>query len=267
MKEYFEIVDVLGREILDSRGNPTVEVEVTLDNGVVGRAAVPSGASTGIYEACELRDGDKARYLGKGVQKAVENVNGEIAEALNGMNALDQPYIDKILIELDGTPNKTRLGANAMLGVSLAVAKAARRSARTAALQLHRRRERQDAARADDERAQRRRHTPSNSGGHSGVYDHARRRAELAGSAAHGAARCSTRSRRCCHTSERRRRGRLRARISSSDEDASAAPSSRPSKRAGYKPGEDFMHRHGRRLSPNGIQGRGRLLSSARSAA
>ena len=124
MKEYFEIVDVLGREILDSRGNPTVEVEVTLDNGVVGRAAVPSGASTGIYEACELRDGDKSRYLGKGVQKAVENVNGEIAEALIGLNALDQPYIDKILIELDGTPNKTRLGANAMLGVSLAVAKA-----------------------------------------------------------------------------------------------------------------------------------------------
>lgn len=90
----------------------------------MGRAAVPSGASTGIYEACELRDGDKSRYLGKGVQKAVENVNGEIAEALNGLNALDQPYIDKILIELDGTPNKTRLGANAMLGVSLAVAKA-----------------------------------------------------------------------------------------------------------------------------------------------
>ena len=125
MKEYFEIVDVLAREILDSRGNPTVEVEVTLDNGVIGRASVPSGASTGVYEACELRDGDKSRYLGKGVQKAVENVNGEIAEALNGLNALDQPYIDGILLELDGTPNKTRLGANAMLGVSLAVAKAA----------------------------------------------------------------------------------------------------------------------------------------------
>ena len=125
MKEYLEIVDVLAREILDSRGNPTVEVEVTLDNGVMGRAAVPSGASTGIYEACELRDGDKSRYLGKGVQKAVENVNGEIAESLIGLNALDQPSIDKLLIELDGTPNKTRLGANAMLGVSLAVAKAA----------------------------------------------------------------------------------------------------------------------------------------------
>ena len=125
MKDYYEIVDVLAREILDSRGNPTVEVEVTLDDGTVGRAAVPSGASTGIYEACELRDGDKGRYLGKGVQKAVENVNGEIAECLQGLNVLDQPTIDKILIELDGTPNKTRLGANAMLGVSLACARAA----------------------------------------------------------------------------------------------------------------------------------------------
>ena len=125
MKQYFEIVDVLAREILDSRGNPTVEVEVTLDDGTVGRAAVPSGASTGIYEACELRDGDKSRYLGKGVINAVTNVNGEIAEALIGLNALDQPGIDKVLIELDGTPNKTRLGANAILGASLAVAKAA----------------------------------------------------------------------------------------------------------------------------------------------
>ena len=125
MKQYFEIVDVMGREILDFRGNPTVEVEVTLDDGTVGRAAVPSGASTGMYEACELRDGDKSRYLGKGVEKAVENVNGEIAEALVGLNALDQVSIDNIMIELDGTPNKSRLGANAMLGVSLAVAKAA----------------------------------------------------------------------------------------------------------------------------------------------
>ncbi len=125
MKEYFEIVDVMAREILDSRGNPTVEVEVTLDDGTVGRAAVPSGASTGIYEACELRDGDKTRYLGKGVTKAVENVNTEISEAMLGLNVLDQPSIDKLLIELDGTPNKTRLGANAILGVSLACARAA----------------------------------------------------------------------------------------------------------------------------------------------
>ena len=125
MKQYFEIVDVMAREIMDSRGNPTVEVEVTLDDGTVGRAAVPSGASTGIFEACELRDGDKGRYLGKGVEKAVANVNGEICEAVVGLNALDQPSIDRVLIELDGTPNKSRLGANAILGVSLACAKAA----------------------------------------------------------------------------------------------------------------------------------------------
>ena len=125
MKQYFEIVDVMAREILDSRGNPTVEVEVTLDDGTVGRAAVPSGASTGMYEACEKRDGDKARYGGKGVLTAVENVNGEIAEAMVGLNALDQVSLDKMLIEIDGTPNKTRLGANAILGASLACAKAA----------------------------------------------------------------------------------------------------------------------------------------------
>ena len=125
MKDYFEIVDVKALEILDSRGNPTVEVEVTLDDGTVGRAAVPSGASTGVHEACELRDGDKSRYLGKGTLTAVQNVNTEIAEALMGQNALDQTAVDKILIELDGTPNKTRLGANAMLGASLACARAA----------------------------------------------------------------------------------------------------------------------------------------------
>ena len=128
MKQIIEIVDVLGREILDSRGNPTVEVEVFLEDGTVGRAAVPSGASTGIYEACELRDGDKGRYLGKGVLTAVENVNTEIAECLIGMNVLDQVAIDKALIELDGTPNKSRLGANAILGASLACAKAAAES-------------------------------------------------------------------------------------------------------------------------------------------
>ncbi len=124
MKQYFEIVDVMAREVLDSRGNPTVEVEVTLDDGTIGRAAVPSGASTGMYEACELRDGDMSRYNGKGVQMAVENVNGEIAEAMVGLNALDQTSLDKMLIEIDGTPNKTRLGANAILGASLACARA-----------------------------------------------------------------------------------------------------------------------------------------------
>ena len=128
MKQMIEIVDVVGREILDSRGNPTVEVEVYLEDGTMGRAAVPSGASTGIYEACELRDGDKSRYNGKGVEKAVSNVNTEIAEALIGTNVLDQVAIDKMLIELDGTPNKSRLGANAILGASLACAKAAAES-------------------------------------------------------------------------------------------------------------------------------------------
>ena len=119
------ITKIHGREILDSRGNPTVEVEVYLADGSVGRASVPSGASTGIYEACELRDGDPERYLGKGVSNAVHNVNTEIAEALIGANALDQAAIDRALIELDGTPNKSRLGAKAILGVSLACAKAA----------------------------------------------------------------------------------------------------------------------------------------------
>ncbi|WP_135467980.1 phosphopyruvate hydratase [Crenalkalicoccus roseus] len=119
------IVDILAREILDSRGNPTVEAEVTLDSGAVGRAAVPSGASTGAHEAVELRDGDKARYGGRGVLKAVANVEGEIFDALSGMDPTEQVKIDEIMIELDGTPNKARLGANAMLAVSLAVAKAA----------------------------------------------------------------------------------------------------------------------------------------------
>ena len=119
------IVDIVGREILDSRGNPTVEADVLLESGVMGRAAVPSGASTGSREAMELRDGDKGRYLGKGVQKAVENVNTEISEAIMGLDASEQSFIDETLIELDGTENKSRLGANAMLAVSMAVAKAA----------------------------------------------------------------------------------------------------------------------------------------------
>ncbi|MCK5540104.1 MAG: phosphopyruvate hydratase, partial [Deltaproteobacteria bacterium] len=119
------IVDVEALEILDSRGNPTVEVEVTLESGVIGRAAIPSGASTGIHEAVELRDGDQERYLGKGVSQAVENVNGEIADRIIGFDATRQRELDQTLIEMDGTENKSRLGANAMLGVSLATAKAA----------------------------------------------------------------------------------------------------------------------------------------------
>ena len=119
------ILDIIGREILDSRGNPTVEVDVLLDDGSFGRAAVPSGASTGMFEAVELRDGDKNRYLGKGVQKAVDAVNGEIFSALCGMDATEQLHIDRTMLTLDGTDNKARLGANAILGVSMAVAKAA----------------------------------------------------------------------------------------------------------------------------------------------
>jgi enolase len=119
------IVDVVAREILDSRGNPTVEADVLLESGVMGRAAVPSGASTGTREAIELRDGDKQRYLGKGVLRAVEHVNTEISEAIMGLDATEQSFIDKILIDLDGTENKSRLGANAVLAVSMAVAKAA----------------------------------------------------------------------------------------------------------------------------------------------
>ncbi len=122
------IVDIIGREILDSRGNPTVEVDVVLEDGAMGRAAVPSGASTGAHEAVELRDGDKGRYGGKGVEKAVEAVNGEIFDAIGGMDAEQQVQIDNTMIALDGTPNKKRLGANAILGVSLAVAKASAES-------------------------------------------------------------------------------------------------------------------------------------------
>jgi enolase len=130
-----EIVDVYAREILDSRGNPTIEVDVTLEDGSKGRAAVPSGASTGAHEAVELRDGDKSRYLGKGVLKAAAAVNDEIFPELLGLDATDQRHIDQVMIELDGTPNKSRLGANAILGVSLAVAKAA---AQASALPLYR---------------------------------------------------------------------------------------------------------------------------------
>ena len=119
------IIEVHGREILDSRGNPTVEVEVALSNGIIGRAAVPSGASTGEHEAVELRDGDPKRYGGKGVLKAVQHVNETLASRLEGMSVEDQIGVDTLMVEIDGTPNKSKLGANAMLAVSLAVARAA----------------------------------------------------------------------------------------------------------------------------------------------
>ncbi len=151
------IIDIHARQILDSRGNPTVEVDVTLESGAMGRAAVPSGASTGAHEAVELRDGDKSKYGGKGVLKAVDAVNGEIFDAISGLDAAGQLHIDKTMIDLDGTPNKARLGANAILGVSLAVAKAA---ARKWDLPLYRYiggTQARDPAGADDEHHQRRR--------------------------------------------------------------------------------------------------------------
>src|SRR5574339_845061 len=129
------IVDIVGREVLDSRGNPTVECDVLLESGTMGRAAVPSGASTGSREAIELRDGDPKRYLGKGVLKAVEHINTEISEAVLGLDATEQNFLDKTLIDLDGTENKSRLGANATLAVSMAVARAA---AEESGLPLHR---------------------------------------------------------------------------------------------------------------------------------
>ncbi len=151
------IIDIVGREILDSRGNPTVEVDVVLEDGTRGRAAVPSGASTGTHEAVELRDGDKARYLGKGVRKAIEAVNGEIFDALSGFEAEGQVKIDEVMIALDGTPNKSRLGANAILGVSLAVAKAAAAANRLPLYRYIGGTARAPVAGADDEHRQRRR--------------------------------------------------------------------------------------------------------------
>ena len=219
------IVDIIGREILDSRGNPTVEVDVVLEDGSLGRAAVPSGASTGAHEAVELRDGDKGRYLGKGVQKAVDAVNGEIFDALGGMDSEQQVQIDQVMIDLDGTPNKSRLGANAILGVSLAVAKASAELLRHAAVSLCRRHLGADAAGADDEHHQWRRacRQPDRL---PGIHDHAGRRQTFRGGAAlrlgdfpHAARRieegrpqhqCRRRGRLCAEPAVGRRSARIR---------------------------------------------------------
>ena len=186
------IVDIIGREILDSRGNPTVEVDVVLEDGSIGRAAVPSGASTGAHEAVELRDGDKKRYLGKGVQKAVEAVNGEISRRSAIMDAEDQVQIDQTMIELDGTPNKSRLGANAILGVSLAVRQGGGRILRHAALSLCRRHLGADPAGADDEHHQWRRacRQPDRL---PGIHDHAGRRGDASPKRCAAARKSSTR--------------------------------------------------------------------------
>ena len=207
------ITDIHGREVLDSRGNPTVEVDVTLESGAIGRAAVPSGASTGAHEAVEMRDGDKARYGGKGVRQAIDAVNGEIFDAIVGLDPDAQVHIDRTMIALDGTDNKGRLGANAILGVSLAVAKAAALEAGLPLYPLCRRRRRADAAGADDEHRQWRpaRRQPDR---HPGVHGHAGRGAHVCRRPAHGRRDLPSPegpAGRRRPQYERRRRGRLRA--------------------------------------------------------
>ena len=170
---YLEIEKVVGREILDSRGNPTVEAEVTLADGTVARGTAPSGASTGEFEALELRDGDKARYLGKGVTKAVENINTIISDTIVGMDASDLYAVDKAMIAADGTKDKSRLGANAILAVSIATARAA-----AAALEIPLYRFRHTSAGSDDEHPERRR-TCHQHRRHPGIYDYAGGRSQL----------------------------------------------------------------------------------------
>ncbi len=180
---YLEIEQVIGREILDSRGNPTVEAEVTLADGTVARGCAPSGASTGEFEALELRDGDKSRYLGKGVTKAVANINTTIADAIVGMDASDIYAVDAAMLAADGTEDKSNLGANAILAVSIAVCRAAAASLGVPLYRFSGGRQRQPPARAHDEHPERRRPRHQHRG-HPGVHDHAGGRAQLPGGAA-----------------------------------------------------------------------------------
>ena len=212
-----KIVAVHGRQILDSRGNPTVEADVRLEGGALGRAAVPSGASTGEHEAIELRDGDKSHYLGKGVLKAVAHVNGEIADAVTGMDAADQNALDNRMIEADGTPNKSKFGANAILAVSMAAARAAAAAVGQPLYkylaQYSSDPSAQHASRPDDEYSQWRR-ARRQFRGRAGIHGHAARRAELSRSAALGRRSLSqsesrAEKERLLH--RRRRRRRLRA--------------------------------------------------------
>ena len=234
------IEDLVGREILDSRGNPTVEVEVELLSGAVGRAAVPSGASTGAHEAVELRDGD-ARFGGKGVRTAVEHVNGEIRDAVVGYDAADQRGLDAVLIALDGTDNKGRLGANAILGVSLAAAQAVGRRVWPLAVPLRRRGQRARAAGAADERAQRRR-ARRHQRRRAGVHARARRGGQLLRSSALGrgdVSRAEGTAARARPQHRGRRRGWLRARPPLERGGVEAARRKR-STAAGYRPGEEI---------------------------
>ena len=234
------IVDIIGREVLDSRGNPTVEVDVVLEDGAHGRAAVPSGASTGAHEAIELRDGDKKRYLGKGVLKAVEAVNGEIFDALSGMDAEDQRRIDDALIELDGTPNKGAARRQCHPGRVAGGGEGRGGGGGAAALPLSGRRQRASAAGADDEHHQRRgaRRQPHR---HPGVHDHAGRGGELRGSRSAWARRSSTPCARACkdagHGTNVGDEGGFAPNLKSAEEALSFVM--RSIEEAGYKPGED----------------------------
>ena len=228
------IVDVIAREILDSRGNPTIEADVVLESGVSGRAAVPSGASTGSKEAIELRDGDAARYFGKGVLKAVENVNTEICEAILGLDATEQAFIDKTMIELDGTDNKSRLGANAHPRRLVRGRQGRGRRVVAAALPLSRRRGRDAAAGAADERDQRRR-ARQQQDRPAGVHARAARRAVVSRGAAlrrRGLPHAEEDHRREGHADDGRRRRRLRARPAVERGGAASSWSRRSTRRA-----------------------------------
>ena len=236
------IVDIIGREILDSRGNPTVEVDVVLEDGSLGRAAVPSGASTGTHEAVELRDGDKKRYLGKGVRSAVEAVNGEIFDALSGMDAEAQVKIDETMIGLDGTPNKARLGANAILGVSLAVAKAAAAANNLPLYRYVGGTAARAAAGADDEHHQRRR-ACRQSDRLPGIHDRAAGAQNLSprrcAPARKSSTRCARRSKPPGSTPMSATRAALRP-ICRRRKPRSISHAGR-SEKAGYEPGKEVM--------------------------
>ena len=235
------IRSVHAREILDSRGNPTVEAEVVLENERAGRAAVPSGASTGAHEAVELRDGDQSRFVGKGVRRAVENVNSIIAPALVGEDVFQQRSIDQILINLDGSPNKMRLGANAILSVSMAAARAAAAALGSAAVPLPRRHQCLHPAGADDEYPQRRR-SRGQQPRSAGVHDRPCRRKQLLRKPAHGSRdlplpEVGPQEEGLRH--QRRRRRRLRSQPEVQRRGPGPHRGSR-SQKAGYKPGSEI---------------------------
>ena len=240
--KHLEIEKVIGREIVDSRGNPTVEAEVYLSDGSIGRGAAPSGASTGEFEALELRDGDKSRFGGKGVQKAVQNVNTVIAEVLRGMDPADVYAVDKAMIEADGTKDKSKLGANAILAVSIANARAAANALWSPAVPFPRRCVWKSPSGSDDEHFKRRRAC----GKHhrcTGVHDYAGWSRELLARDSAGVPRCSMHWQHCLKSADWQPLSVMRAvlhQIWEVDEEAIQCILEAV-ERAGYKPGEDFV--------------------------